>query len=352
MSEMPFSSHHSSRAKRQQLTQSGQYRSVSSSVGPSTSTAPPDPQTQLSIGLRRLLGHQLIRPIGRRLLQDGDLKKNQKIAEIKQILIEMLCEIRFPMRKNRLPWFTLEDEVQKHGYMIVNWPSGVPRENDKGISSLNTAQADTLYFAVKQATDTDRLRFERCVDGPTDQDESVRVVRNAGSSKRRVEIRGCEGQGKRTRFKSMRSNESKDDEIQHMFCLSGTAQFRGVIRHYNDDPVVHIPSALSAVGASERPFPTSQRMHNPCLGRKMFDSSSLPPSLDIDNPQQCQSICPAKKWSFISNLPGLVFCQLIVVVLSEAEGGVAHDNGLAVFGGKTGIADAFRGESEDHVHDE
>ncbi|KAF9233685.1 hypothetical protein BU15DRAFT_66394 [Melanogaster broomeanus] len=132
---------------------------------------------------------------------DGDLKKNQKIEEIKQILIEMLREIRFPMRKNRLPWFTLEDDLQKHGYTIVNWPSRVPRENDKGIRSLNAAQVDRLYFAVKQARDTDRLRFERCVDEPTDQDESVTVVQNAGSSKRRAEIDNHDGQGRRTRFR-------------------------------------------------------------------------------------------------------------------------------------------------------
>ncbi|KAF9231144.1 hypothetical protein BU15DRAFT_68582 [Melanogaster broomeanus] len=132
---------------------------------------------------------------------DGDLKKNQKIEEIKQILIEMLREIRFPLRKNRLPWFTLEGDLQKHGYMLVNWPSRVPRENDKGIRSLNAAQVDRLYFSVKQGRDTDRLRFESCVDELTDQDENMIVVQNAGSSKRRAEIDDHDGQGRRTRFR-------------------------------------------------------------------------------------------------------------------------------------------------------
>ncbi|KAF9233681.1 WD40-repeat-containing domain protein [Melanogaster broomeanus] len=107
---------------------------------------------------------------------EGDLRKNQKIAEIKPILMEMLREIRFPMRKNRLPWFTLEDDLLKHGYTIVNWPSGVPRENDKGIRSLNASQVDMLYCAIKQARDTDRLRFERCEDGPMDHDDSMTVA--------------------------------------------------------------------------------------------------------------------------------------------------------------------------------
>ncbi|KAF9234045.1 quinon protein alcohol dehydrogenase-like superfamily [Melanogaster broomeanus] len=74
---------------------------------------------------------------------DGDLKKNQKIAEIKEILIEMLREIGFPMRKNRLPWFTLEDELRKHGYTIVNWPSRVPDKmaNPINVSAISGRQA-------------------------------------------------------------------------------------------------------------------------------------------------------------------------------------------------------------------
>ncbi|KAF9218758.1 hypothetical protein BS17DRAFT_790703 [Gyrodon lividus] len=138
----------------------------------------------------------------------------------------MLREITFPVRNNRLPWYTLEDDLRTHGYAIINWPSGVPRENDKGVYTLSAAHVDKLYFALTQAGDADRLRFVSRVDGPTgtsliawcdtfltaarwilqcrcrtDLEECMTPVRNAGRSKRRVKVDHYDRKGKRMRFK-------------------------------------------------------------------------------------------------------------------------------------------------------
>ncbi|KIJ10897.1 hypothetical protein PAXINDRAFT_16179 [Paxillus involutus ATCC 200175] len=134
---------------------------------------------------------------------NSDLKKRHKIAEIKRILIDMLREINFPLHNNYLPWSTLEVDLQKHGYEITNWPSGVLRENDKGINTLNAEHVQKLYLALTQANDDDRPRFVRRVDRPTDQDEGVTAVRNVASSKRRLAVDHGDGKGKRTRFKVM-----------------------------------------------------------------------------------------------------------------------------------------------------
>ncbi|KIJ13226.1 hypothetical protein PAXINDRAFT_100817 [Paxillus involutus ATCC 200175] len=130
-----------------------------------------------------------------------DLKKRHKIARIKEILIEMLRAIDFPLHNRYLPWSMLEGDLQKHGYEITHWPSGVPRENDKGISTLSAGQVNKLYLALTQATDLDRPRFIRRVDQSTDQDKGMTPVPNGPGSKRRLEIVHNDGNGKRTRFK-------------------------------------------------------------------------------------------------------------------------------------------------------
>ena len=57
-------------------------------------------------------------------------------------------EIGFRVPKDRLPWSTLEGELQKQGYTILNWPQGVVREKDKGVYSLSAEEADKLYHAL------------------------------------------------------------------------------------------------------------------------------------------------------------------------------------------------------------
>ncbi|KAF8834725.1 hypothetical protein BDN67DRAFT_1045129 [Paxillus ammoniavirescens] len=94
---------------------------------------------------------------------NGELKKRHKNSKIKEILIDMLREIDFPLHNRYLPWSTLEGDLQKHGYEITKWPSCVPRENDKGIHTLSAGHIHKLYLALTQARVEDRPRFVRCV---------------------------------------------------------------------------------------------------------------------------------------------------------------------------------------------
>ncbi|KIJ08675.1 hypothetical protein PAXINDRAFT_18196 [Paxillus involutus ATCC 200175] len=131
----------------------------------------------------------------------SDLKKCHKIAKVKEILIDMLREIKFPLHNRYLPWSTLEGDLQKHGYEITNWPSGVRRENDKGIHTLSAGHVHKLYLALTQGRDEDRPRFIRRVDQSTDQNQGTTPVPNGPGSKRRLDIAHNGGKGKRTKFK-------------------------------------------------------------------------------------------------------------------------------------------------------
>ncbi|KIJ06152.1 hypothetical protein PAXINDRAFT_20642 [Paxillus involutus ATCC 200175] len=114
----------------------------------------------------------------------GDLKKRHKIAKIKEILIDMLREIDFPLHNRYLPWSTLEGDLQKHGYGITNWPSGVPRENDKGIHTLRLKIVPGSFAVwINQ------------------QDQDMTPVHNGPGPKRRLDIAHNDGKGKRTKFK-------------------------------------------------------------------------------------------------------------------------------------------------------
>jgi hypothetical protein len=75
--------------------------------------------------------------------------------------------IDFPLHNRYLPWSTLEGDLHKHGYEIINWPSSIPRENDKGIRSLSAGHVRKLYDALTQARDEDQPRFIRRVDQST-----------------------------------------------------------------------------------------------------------------------------------------------------------------------------------------
>jgi hypothetical protein len=94
-----------------------------------------------------------------RSTSNRDPKKTRKIDEIKQRLIAMLREIGFRVPKDRLPWSTLEGELEKQGYAIHNWPQGVTRERDKGVYSLSAEEAGKLYHAL--FSDERRLQFVR-----------------------------------------------------------------------------------------------------------------------------------------------------------------------------------------------
>jgi len=72
-------------------------------------------------------------------------------------------KVGFKLSNGRLPWSTLEGDLQKKGYMIVNWPQGVVRDRDKGVSGLSAEDADKLHNAL--FVDEQRLQFVLCSDG-------------------------------------------------------------------------------------------------------------------------------------------------------------------------------------------
>ena len=105
---------------------------------------------------------------------NGDPRKSRKIDKIKQKLVDMLreCfhymqytfgrpqytgEIGFRLPKNRLPWSTLGGDLEKKGYAVANWPAGVVRDKDKGISGLSAEDVDKLLDAL--FCDERRLQF-------------------------------------------------------------------------------------------------------------------------------------------------------------------------------------------------
>lgn len=70
-------------------------------------------------------------------------------------------EIGLP--KDRLPWSTLEVDLGKKEYIILNWPQGVVRDRDKGISGLSAEDTNKLHDALFR--DERRLQFVRCGRG-------------------------------------------------------------------------------------------------------------------------------------------------------------------------------------------
>lgn len=58
----------------------------------------------------------------------------------------------------RLPWSTLENDLEKRGIGLINWPTDVPRKRgNKGINDLNAAHVDTLYRAIMHPDRENRL---------------------------------------------------------------------------------------------------------------------------------------------------------------------------------------------------
>ena len=72
-------------------------------------------------------------------------------------------EIGFKLSNGRLPWSTLDGDLRRKGYMIVNWPQGVVRDRDRGISGLSAEDADKLHDAL--FVDERRIHFVPCGEG-------------------------------------------------------------------------------------------------------------------------------------------------------------------------------------------
>ena len=72
-------------------------------------------------------------------------------------------EIGFKLSNGRLPWSTLDGDLRRKEYMIVNWPQGVVRDRDRGISGLSAEDADKLHDAL--FLDERRMHFVPCGEG-------------------------------------------------------------------------------------------------------------------------------------------------------------------------------------------
>ncbi|KAF8553453.1 WD40 repeat-like protein [Imleria badia] len=111
---------------------------------------------------------------------NGDPKKIRKIDEIKKKLVEMLREIGFKLSNGRLPWSTLERDLRKKGYVIANWPHGVDRDRDKGVSGLSAGDADKLHGAL--FVDDCQIQFVRCKEYASDNDGVTSLAVASSSS--------------------------------------------------------------------------------------------------------------------------------------------------------------------------
>ncbi|KAI6000365.1 hypothetical protein F5J12DRAFT_845587, partial [Pisolithus orientalis] len=87
------------------------------------------------------------------------LPKSDKVEEIKKKLLDMLGELSLPCK--RLPWSTLEQELEKNGYALVNWPTGVHKRGNKGIHDLSAVDVNKLYDAITCPDETRRLHIRR-----------------------------------------------------------------------------------------------------------------------------------------------------------------------------------------------
>ena len=58
----------------------------------------------------------------------------------------------------RLPWSTLERDLEKRGIGLINWPAEVPRKHgNRGIYELSEEHADTLYHVIMHPDGENRL---------------------------------------------------------------------------------------------------------------------------------------------------------------------------------------------------
>ncbi|KAI6027236.1 hypothetical protein EDC04DRAFT_3142871 [Pisolithus marmoratus] len=137
------------------------------------------------------------------------LSKSDKIEETKNRLLEMLRQFSLPYE--RLPWSTLEKDLEKIGYALVNWPTGVlRRRGNRGIHDLSAVEVNKLYEAITCPDEPRRLRICRRPSAsaltvvPVQPPNPTAVV--ALGSKRPAEERDLPShQSKRIRFRDMTS---------------------------------------------------------------------------------------------------------------------------------------------------
>ncbi|KAI6029870.1 hypothetical protein PISMIDRAFT_680753 [Pisolithus microcarpus 441] len=111
-------------------------------------------------GNRPCLGESTLRRhlSGRSISSSSMRSKSDKVEEIKD---KLLGELNLPYE--RLPWYTLEKDLKKHGCALVNWPAGVLRKRgNRGIHDLSAVEVNSLYEAVASPDESRRLRICRC----------------------------------------------------------------------------------------------------------------------------------------------------------------------------------------------
>ncbi|KAI6029884.1 hypothetical protein PISMIDRAFT_680708 [Pisolithus microcarpus 441] len=149
---------------------------------------------------------------GRSISTSSTWSKSDKVEEIKDTLLEMLREHN--LAYERLPWYTLEKDLKRHGCALVNWPVGVPRKRgNRGIHDLSAVEVSALYEAITCPDESRRLCICRCPSMLTV--EPVQAVNHtsaaASGSKRPVpEEADVPGHSsKRIRFRDMTSKVSQ-----------------------------------------------------------------------------------------------------------------------------------------------
>ncbi|KAF8120856.1 quinon protein alcohol dehydrogenase-like superfamily [Boletus edulis] len=130
---------------------------------------------------------------------NGDPKRIRKIDKIKQKLVEMLREIGFKLSNGRLPWSTLDADLRRKRYMITNWPHGVVRDRDKGVSGLSAEDTDRLHDAL--FVDERRIQFVLCGEESASNNDQVASSSVALSSDKASGWNNLSMMGKQPRFK-------------------------------------------------------------------------------------------------------------------------------------------------------
>ncbi|KAF8426804.1 hypothetical protein L210DRAFT_230366 [Boletus edulis BED1] len=121
------------------------------------------------------------------------------LDKTKQKLVEILREIGFKLSNGRLQWSTLDADLWKKRYMIINWLHGVVRDRDKGVSGLSAEDTDRLHDAL--FVDERRIQFVPCGEESASNNDQV-----ASSSVASNSDRACENKlsmiGKQPRFRA------------------------------------------------------------------------------------------------------------------------------------------------------
>ncbi|KAI6001450.1 hypothetical protein EDD15DRAFT_2361856 [Pisolithus albus] len=149
---------------------------------------------------------------GRSISSSSMRSKSDRVEEIKDKLLSMFRELNLPYE--RLPWYTLEKDLKKHGCALVNWPAGVLRKpGNRGIHDLSAVEVNSLYEAIMSSDESRRLRICRCPSTLTVvpvQPVSHTSVAASGSKRPVPEEADVPGlSSKRVRFRVMTSKVSQ-----------------------------------------------------------------------------------------------------------------------------------------------